>query len=79
MLTPSFNAWLEHRLGEVPDAAQIALTIAQSGAAGVSRDALLKVIQTSPETLEELLRALMAAGQVVVVKVGGELRYRAVG
>ena len=76
MPIPSFHAWLEHRPPEVPDAAQIALLIAQSGTAGVSRDALLRVIQTLPETLENLLRALMASGQVVVVQVVRELVYR---
>ncbi len=74
---PSFHTWLEHRPPEVPNAAQIALLITQAGTAGVSRDALLKVIGVSPETLEELLRALVVARQVVVVKVGGEWRYRA--
>jgi hypothetical protein len=29
--------------------------------------------------LDDLLRALVAAGQVVVVKVGGKWRYRAMG
>ena len=77
MPIPSFHAWLEHRLEEVPDAAQIALLIAQSGTAGVSRDALLRVIGTSPETLENMLRALVTARQVVMVRVGGEMVYRA--
>ena len=77
MPTPSFHAWLEHRVQEIPDAGNLALIIAQSGAAGVSRDTLCKVMRTSPETLENFLRALVAARQVVVVKVGGRLVYRA--
>jgi hypothetical protein len=79
MPTPSFRAWLEHRPPEVTDAGRLALLIAQSGKAGVSRDALGKVVRTSPESRESLLRALVLARQVVVVKVGGEWRYWAVG
>ncbi len=77
MPTPSFHAWLERRREEIPDAGTLAIVIARAGSAGVSHDALLKLIQTSPETLESMLRALMAARQVVMVKVGGELVYKA--
>jgi DNA-binding transcriptional regulator YdaS (Cro superfamily) len=77
MPVPSFHAWLEQRLEEVPDTASLALAIARSGSKGISRDAL-RHLQISPETLEDLLRALVAAGQVRVLKVGGEWRYRAV-
>ena len=62
---PSFHAWLEHRPPEIPDAAQIALTIAQAGTA-LSLDQLSKVVCISTETLESMLRALVAARQVVV-------------
>ena len=79
MPLPSFTQWLEHRLEEVPDAAQIALLITRSGTAGVSKDRLCKVIGSSPETLESMLRALVTARQVMVVKVGGELVYRTTG
>ncbi len=79
MRPPSFRAWLEHRVQEVPDAGNVALIIAQAGTAGVTRDALLRVIRVSPETLESMLRALVAARQVAAVKVGGELVYKAVG
>ncbi len=74
--TPSFRKWLEHRVQEVPDAGTLALTIARAGTAGVSRGALLRVIKTSPKTLESLLRALVAARHVLVVKVNGERSYR---
>ncbi|MGO9115348.1 MAG: hypothetical protein ACLP9L_39550 [Thermoguttaceae bacterium] len=74
----SFHAWLEHRLEEVPDVGNLALVIAQSGMAGVSRDALLTVVKTSPESLEAMLRALVSAGQVTIVKVNGQMVYRAV-
>jgi hypothetical protein len=77
MPLPSFTQWLENRPPEVPNVGTLALVIAQSGTAGVSRDALLRLIRISPETLENLLRALVVAGQVMVVQVGGERRYRA--
>ena len=73
----SFPEWLEHRADEVPDAARIALVIARCGAAGVSRDNRLRVVRLSPDTLEDLLRALVAAGQVTVVQVNGRRVYRA--
>ena len=77
MPLPSFHQWREHRLEEIPDATTLALLIARSGAAGMSRDDLRKVLQISPETLEDLLAALLASGQVVAVEVNGQLRYRA--
>ena len=61
---------------EVPDATTLGLVIARSGA-GISREGLEKVVRISPKTLEQLLNALVTAGQVVVVKVGGERVYRA--
>jgi len=77
MPTPSFPKWLEYRVQEVPDAGTIALLIVRAGAAGVSRDTLLRGVRTSSETLENLLRALVTARQVAVVQAGGEMRYRA--
>jgi hypothetical protein len=74
---PSFTQWLENRAEEVPDIGALAFQIARSGQAGVSRGTLLRVLQISPETLEVCLRGLLTTGQVVVVKVGGEWRYRA--
>ena len=74
---PSFTHWLEHRVQEVPDAGILALAIARSGKAGVSLDRLSKVIGSSRETIQSMLRALVTARQVVVLKVGGELVYRA--
>ncbi len=77
MPTPSFSQWLEDRPPEVPDIGSLALAIARSGTAGVSLDQLRKVIGSSPETLESMLRALVVSRQVVVVRVGGEIKYRA--
>ena len=73
----SFPEWLEHRVEEVPDVTTIALAIARSGTAGASREGLEKVVRISPETLDELLRALVSAGQVVVVKLNGQRVFRA--
>jgi predicted transcriptional regulator len=75
--TTSFHDWLENRQEEIPDATQLALQIARSGAAGVSREDLEKVLRFSSETLDDVLRGLIVAGQVVVVKVGGRIVYRA--
>ena len=78
MPTPSFHEWLGNRPEEVPDTTTLALSlIARSGAAGVSRDGLRRVCGLSPETLEDLLRALVTGGQVVMLKVSGERVYRA--
>jgi hypothetical protein len=45
----------------------------------VSREGLAKAVGISDETLENLLRGLMASGQVTMLKVGGKLVYRAAG
>jgi hypothetical protein len=75
----SFQRWLERRTDEVPDSTTLALAIARAGAAGISSSDLRRLGGVSPETLPDLLAALVAAGQVMVVSVGGELRYRAAG
>ena len=77
MPLPSFPQWLENRPPEVPDIGSLVLTIAQSGTAGVSLDRLCDVIGSSPETLKSMLQALVVSGQVVMVRVNGELVYRA--
>jgi len=75
----SFLNWLEHRLEEIPDATTLALVIARSGAAGVSRHDLRRLARLSSDTLQDLLAALVAGGQVTVVSVGGRIVYRAAG
>jgi hypothetical protein len=45
----------------------------------VSLDGLRRLLGISPEVLEDLLRAMVAAGQVVMVRVGGRIVYRAAG
>ena len=79
MQFPSFHAWLENRFEEVPDATSLALVIARSGAAGVSRDDLRRLTRLTPDVLKDLLTALMSAGQVVAVTVSGKIVYRAAG
>ena len=58
---------------------RLATLIAQAGAAGVSLDRLRTLCGLSPETLADVLKGLTATGQVVMLKVNGELRYRAAG
>jgi hypothetical protein len=80
MQTPSFHAWLEHRPQQVPDSTTLAILIARAGAAGgISFHDLRRQSRLLPDVLQSLLAALTAAGQVMVVSVGGQLRYRAVG
>ncbi len=38
-----------------------------------------RALGLSGETLEDLLRAMVTAGQATVLKVGGRITYRAVG
>ncbi len=73
----SFHEWLKNRPDEAPDAERLALLIAQSGAAGISPDGLRKFVRLRPETLDDLLKALVTTGQVVVLKVDGQFVYRA--
>lgn len=71
----SFHEWMQRR-EEVPDTMQLALAIARSGAAGISRDDLAKVLRLSSEIVESLLRALVVAGQVTALQVNGRRVYR---
>jgi hypothetical protein len=74
MLT--FHEWLANR---VPDATSVAIQIAGAGPTGVSLEDLGRAVGIPGETLAGLLRALVTAGQVVMVRVNGRLRYRAAG
>jgi hypothetical protein len=73
----SFHEWLKNRPDEALDAGRLALLIAQSGAAGISPDDLRRLVRLRPETLDDLLKALVATGQVVVLKVDGQFVFRA--
>jgi DNA-binding IclR family transcriptional regulator len=77
MPTPSFHEWLARRPDEAPAAENVATLIARSGTTGISRDDLARALRVPPETLEDLLRALVTAGQVAASKAGRERRYRA--
>ena len=79
MRTMSFHDWLATRAQEPSQVDRLATLIAQAGAAGVSLDRLRRLCGLYPETLADVLRGLTATGQVQVVKVGGELRYRVAG
>jgi hypothetical protein len=74
-----FRTWLEDRLQEIPDAAAVALAVTRAGPAGASAEELRRAAGCSAEALRELLAGMMASGQVEVVRVGGELRWRARG
>lgn len=74
----SFHDWLQNRFQQdAPAAERLATLIAQSG--GVSRGRLAKAVNLPEETLNDLLKALVDGGQVVMLRVNGELRYRAAG
>jgi hypothetical protein len=72
-----FSRWLGGRVEEIPDAMSVALAIAQAGAAGISRDDLARALGHPPETSADVLKALVATGQVVVLKVDEQMTYRA--
>jgi hypothetical protein len=74
----SFHEWLRNA-DEAPAADRLATFITQSGAVGISLDRLRRLLPVAPETLQDVLKALVATGQVTVVKVNGEMRYRAAG
>ncbi len=75
----TFRQWLEHVADDPSAADNLATLISQAGAVGVSLDRLRKVVRLSPESLDDVLRALVAAGQVMIVQVNGERVYRAAG
>ena len=78
MPPPSFREWLGNRDREAVAAERLATLVARS-AAGVSRDDLARALRLPPRVLDDLLRALAATGQVVMLKVGGRTIYRAAG
>jgi hypothetical protein len=74
----SFHEWLGNRDREAVAAEKLATLVARSGA-GVSRDSLARTLGLPSRILDDLLRALTATGQVVMLKVGGRTVYRAAG
>jgi hypothetical protein len=77
MSRTSFSDWLENRSDQAPNADNLAFVMARAGAAGVSSDDLAKAVGIPPESFRDILRALVATGQVRVLKVNGEMVYRA--
>jgi hypothetical protein len=73
----SFHDRLQNRPDEASAVDRLATLIAQSGAEGISVDCLKRLCGLPPESLAEVLNGLISTRQVVMVKVGGELRYRA--
>jgi DNA-binding IclR family transcriptional regulator len=78
MHAPSFREWLRNCARDAPAAELLPMLVAQSGA-GISRDDLARALRLPPETLDDLLRALTATGQVRMLKVGRRTVYRAAG
>ena len=78
MPAPSFREWLRNRAREASAAGILPMLVARSGA-GISRDDLARALRLPPETLDDLLRALAATGQVVMLKANGRMVYRAAG
>ena len=74
----SFHEWLANRDREAVAAERLAMLVARS-AAGVSRDDLARALRLPSRILDDLLRALTATGQVVMLKVGARTVYRAAG
>jgi len=73
-----FHEWLGNRDRDASAAERLATLVARS-AAGVSRDDLARTLRLPPRILDDLLRALVTTGQVVMLKAGGRMVYRAVG
>ena len=73
-----FHEWLGNRDGDVPAAERLATLVARSPA-GVSKDRLARTLGLPPEILDDLLRALTATGQIVMLKVRGRTVYRVAG
>jgi lambda repressor-like predicted transcriptional regulator len=63
MPIPSFHDWLKDRSQESPAADNLATLIASAGAAGISLDRLRRVVGLAPETLQDILKSLVATGR----------------
>ena len=74
----SFHEWLGNRDRHAVAAERLATLVARCGA-GISRDDLARILRLPPSILDDLLRALVTTGQVVMLKVGGRTVYRTTG
>jgi hypothetical protein len=75
---PPFREWLKSP-DEALAAEKLALVVARSGAAGISRDGLSRALDLPPQSFRDILRALTATGQVTMLRANGRLVYRAAG
>ena len=75
----SFYEWLRNRAQEAPAADKLATLIAQAGATGISLDRLRGLCGLPPETLADVLKGLTATGQVLMLRINGQMVYRAAG
>ena len=73
---PSFHDWLRNRADEAPAAENLVTIIASAGVGGVSLERLRALVPLSPETLQDVLKALVATGQLTILKIGGQFVYR---
>ena len=76
MPTPSFRDWLGDRAQEAPAAENLATLIASAGTVGISLDRLRRLCGLPPETLQDVLRGLVMTGQVVMLRINGQMVYR---
>ena len=79
-MTTSFFIWVESRdhRPQVPETARLTELIATAGPAGVRLRDLRKAIGLDPDTLDDLLAALLAVGQLDIVSgEASETVYRA--
>lgn len=73
----SFIDWLDARTQrpQVPETTRLLQLLAQAGAAGIRRRDLGKAITLDRDVLDDLLAAMVAAGQIEVAEVDGESVY----
>ena len=75
-LMRTFLQWLEH-VADYPSAAgNVATLIAQARAVGISVRCLRKIVRLTSESLDEVLKGLLASRHVLLLKVNGARVYR---
>jgi hypothetical protein len=62
----TFQNWLEQRRKEIPKADQVLLLLQSAGSSGVPENALRSHVELPRSLMDDLLNALVSAGQVVV-------------
>ena len=69
--------WLEQAADDPSAAGNAATMTCRQGRLGISVECLRKVVRLSPESLDEVLKGLLASKQAVLLKVNGARVYRA--